>query len=98
MRSSDEATLEKLPTVVQYVVGDIGDPTTLQKAVEGVNKIICCTRATSMLSGDLTRVEQQGVANLAKAFLVCTLNRLSWTVLCRKCSRYSRRESVQKDY
>ncbi|GAQ83204.1 hypothetical protein KFL_001390220 [Klebsormidium nitens] len=69
VRSSDEATLEKLPTVVQHVVGDIGDPTTLSKAVEGVNKIICCTRATSMLSGDLTRVEQQGVANLAKAFL-----------------------------
>jgi uncharacterized protein YbjT (DUF2867 family) len=70
VRSSDEATLEKLPTVVQYVVGDIGDPATLTKAVEGVNKIICCTRATSMLSGDLARVEQQGVANLAKAFLV----------------------------
>lgn len=68
VRQSDEETLEKLPRSVQIVVGDLGDPATMKEAVEGCNKIVFCAAARSTITGDLTRVDHQGVYNLSKAF------------------------------
>lgn len=70
MRQDDEETLEKLPRSVQIVVGDLGDPATTKAAVEGCNKIVFCATARSTITGDLTRVDHQGVYNLSKAFQV----------------------------
>ena len=70
MRKDDEETLEKLPRSVQIVVGDLGDPATMKEAVEGCNKIVFCATARSTITGDLTRVDHQGVYNLSKAFQV----------------------------
>lgn len=33
-------------------------------------QVICCTGARTLLTADLSRVEEIGVGNLAKAFLV----------------------------
>ncbi|KAG0576513.1 hypothetical protein KC19_5G085600 [Ceratodon purpureus] len=68
VRQDDDETLEKLPRSVQIVVGDLGDAATMKEAVEGCNKIIFCASARSSLTGDLTRVDHQGVYNLSKAF------------------------------
>ncbi|CAK9157165.1 unnamed protein product [Ilex paraguariensis] len=57
-----------LPTSVEIVPGDVGDPSTLKAAVEGCNKIIYCATARSSITGDLNRVDHQGVYNLTKAF------------------------------
>lgn len=69
VRNRDPETLEKLPRSVEVVVGDLGDPASLRSAVEGCTKVIFCARARSDISGDLIRVEQQGVDNLARAVL-----------------------------
>uniref|UniRef100_A0A7I4B1K6 NAD(P)-binding domain-containing protein n=1 Tax=Physcomitrium patens TaxID=3218 RepID=A0A7I4B1K6_PHYPA len=68
VRQNDEQTLEKIPRSVQIVVGDVGDPTTMKEAVEGCNKIVFCAGARSSITGDLSRVDHQGVYNLSKAF------------------------------
>ncbi|PPR86986.1 hypothetical protein GOBAR_AA33707 [Gossypium barbadense] len=52
---------------VEIVIGDVGDPSSLQAAVEGCNKIIYCATARSTITGDLYRVDHQGVSNLTKA-------------------------------
>lgn len=59
-----------LPRSVEIVTGDVGDPATLKAAVEGCNKIIYCATARSTITGDLFRVDHQGVYNLSKAFQV----------------------------
>lgn len=59
-----------LPTSVEMVSGDVGDPYSLKAAVEGCNKIIYCATARSSITGDLNRVDYQGVCNLTKAFQV----------------------------
>eukprot|EP00271_Cylindrocystis_brebissonii_P005442 TRINITY_DN17469_c0_g1_i1.p1 TRINITY_DN17469_c0_g1~~TRINITY_DN17469_c0_g1_i1.p1 ORF type:complete len:696 (-),score=87.41 TRINITY_DN17469_c0_g1_i1:454-2541(-) len=69
LRSGDAGTLERLPRAVQAVEADLGDIASLRSAVEGCNKIIFCARARSGLTADMVRVEQQGVDNLARAFL-----------------------------
>lgn len=69
IRNNDPETIEKLPRAVELVVGDVGDPRTLRAAVEGSNKIVYCARARTTIASDLLRVEQQGVDNLARAFL-----------------------------
>lgn len=61
-----------LPRSVELVVGDVGDPVSLQNAVEGCNKIIYCATARSSITGDLNRVDNRGVYNVAKAFQVLT--------------------------
>lgn len=68
VRQNDEETLDKLPRSVQIIVGDLGDPATLKEAVEGCNKIVFCATARSTITGDLSRVDHQGVYNLSKAF------------------------------
>ncbi|KAJ7561964.1 hypothetical protein O6H91_03G050000 [Diphasiastrum complanatum] len=68
VRTSDPQVLETLPRSVQVVVGDLGEPDTLKAAVEGCNKIICCATARYLITGDLNRVDNRGVYNLAKAF------------------------------
>lgn len=57
-----------LPTSVEIVIGDVGDPATLTPAVQGCNKIIYCATARSSITVDLNRVDYQGVYNLTKAF------------------------------
>lgn len=59
-----------LPRSVTTVVGDVGDPLTLKAAVEGCNKVIYCATARSAITGDLNRVDYQGVCNVTKAFQV----------------------------
>ncbi|KAK6267798.1 hypothetical protein QUC31_011958 [Theobroma cacao] len=67
VRKADQAVLDMLPRSVEIVIGDVGEPSTLQAAVEGCNKIIYCATARSTITGDLYRVDHQGVLNLTKA-------------------------------
>lgn len=62
--------MDMLPTSVEIVTGDVGDFSSLKPAVEGCNKVIYCATARSSITGDLNRVDQQGVCNVAKAFQV----------------------------
>lgn len=50
------------------VVGDVGDPSTVKAAVSGCSKIIYCATTRSTITGDLNRVDNQGVRNVSKAF------------------------------
>lgn len=68
VRRVDQQVKDMLPTSVEMVIGDVGDPSTLYPAVEGCNKIIYCATARSTISGDLNRVDHLGVYNLCKAF------------------------------
>ncbi|CAL5360984.1 unnamed protein product [Camellia sinensis] len=68
VRKADEQAVDMLPTSVEIVIGDVGDPSSLRSAVKGCNKIIYCATARSSITGDLNRVDHQGVYNLTKAF------------------------------
>ncbi|KAJ9139542.1 hypothetical protein P3X46_030271 [Hevea brasiliensis] len=68
VRKADQEVIDSLPRLVEIVIGDVGDPSTLKAAVEGCNKIIYCATARSAITGDLFRVDHQGVSNLTKAF------------------------------
>ncbi|XP_039017942.1 protein HIGH CHLOROPHYLL FLUORESCENCE PHENOTYPE 173, chloroplastic-like [Hibiscus syriacus] len=67
VRKADQEVLDMLPRSVEIVIGDVGDPSSLQAAVEGCSKIIYCATARSTITGDLFRVDHQGVSNLTKA-------------------------------
>ncbi|XVF23250.1 hypothetical protein REPUB_Repub13aG0020300 [Reevesia pubescens] len=71
VRKADQEVLDVLPRSVEIVIGDVGEPSTLQAAVEGCNKIIYCATARSTITGDLNRVDHQGVLNLTKALQDC---------------------------
>lgn len=81
MRKVEQDVLDMLPTSVEVVSGDVGDPASLKAAVEGCNKIIYCATARSSITGDLNRVDNQGVYNVAKAFQVSCLSLGSFTRL-----------------
>ncbi|EHA8591301.1 hypothetical protein COCNU_scaffold042086G000010 [Cocos nucifera] len=68
VRRADPEVLDTLPRSVAVAVGDVGEPSTLKAAVEGCNKIIYCATARSAITGDLNRVDYQGVRNVTKAF------------------------------
>ncbi|KAI8544869.1 hypothetical protein RHMOL_Rhmol08G0328300 [Rhododendron molle] len=68
VRKADQQVVDMLPTSVEIVIGDVGDPSSLKAAVKGCNKIIYCATARSSITGDLNRVDYQGVSNLTKAF------------------------------
>ena len=70
VRKADEEVVNMLPRSVEIVIGDVGDPSTLNDAMEGCNKIIYCATARSAITGDLFRVDYRGVYNLTKAFQV----------------------------
>lgn len=65
-RTSD-ADEEAIPQSVELVYGDVGDYKACRQAVKGVDKIICCSAARTNVTADLTRVEEEGVANLSRA-------------------------------
>ncbi|MQM05640.1 hypothetical protein Taro_038452 [Colocasia esculenta] len=68
VRRAGPEVVEMLPRSVDIVVGDVGEPSTLSAAVEGCNKIIYCATARSAITGDLNRVDYQGVCNVTRAF------------------------------
>ncbi|KAK6135443.1 hypothetical protein DH2020_030812 [Rehmannia glutinosa] len=68
VRKADEEVVNMLPTSVEIVTGDVGEPSTLKTAIEGCNKIIYCATARSSITGDLNRVDHLGVYNITKAF------------------------------
>lgn len=68
VRRIDQEVIDMLPRSVQLVVGDVGDPSSLKAAIDGCNKIIYCATARSTITGDLNRVDNRGVYNVAKAF------------------------------
>ncbi|XP_042402446.1 protein HIGH CHLOROPHYLL FLUORESCENCE PHENOTYPE 173, chloroplastic-like [Zingiber officinale] len=68
VRKADPEVINMLPRSVSIIVGDVGEPSTLQAAVQGCNKIIYCATARSTITGDLNRVDYQGVCNVTKAF------------------------------
>ncbi|KAK4476903.1 hypothetical protein RD792_016068 [Penstemon davidsonii] len=68
VRNTDKEVVDMLPTSVEVVTGDVGEPSTLKTAIEGCNKIIYCATARSSITGDLNRVDNLGVYNLTKAF------------------------------
>ncbi|CAN4076167.1 unnamed protein product [Withania somnifera] len=67
VRKSEPEVVDMLPRSVELVIGDVGDPSSLKNAVQGCNKIIYCATARSSITGDLIRVDHQGVYNLTKA-------------------------------
>ncbi|KAK1379306.1 High chlorophyll fluorescence phenotype [Heracleum sosnowskyi] len=68
VRKASQEVVDMLPTSVDIVIGDVGDSVTLKAAVENCSKIIYCATARSSITGDLNRVDYQGVYNLSKAF------------------------------
>ncbi|KAL6603525.1 hypothetical protein ACP70R_043886 [Stipagrostis hirtigluma subsp. patula] len=68
VRRNDPEVTDLLPRSVDIVVGDVGDPSTVKEAVTGCSKIIYCATARSTITGDLNRVDNQGVRNASKAF------------------------------
>ncbi|KAK1323765.1 Uncharacterized protein QJS10_CPA02g01628 [Acorus calamus] len=68
VRRADQEVIDMLPRSVDIVIGDVGEPSTLSTAVQGCNKIIYCATARSTITGDLNRVDHQGVTNVSKAF------------------------------
>ncbi|KAH9603823.1 hypothetical protein KSS87_013342 [Heliosperma pusillum] len=68
VRRIDQEVTDMLPRSVELVVGDVGDPISIMNAVEGCSKIIYCATARSAIFGDLNRVDNRGVYNVAKAF------------------------------
>ncbi|XP_073024865.1 protein HIGH CHLOROPHYLL FLUORESCENCE PHENOTYPE 173, chloroplastic-like [Primulina eburnea] len=67
VRNDDKEVVEMLPTAVEVVKGDVGEPSTLKTAVQGCNKVIYCATARSSITGDLNRVDNLGVYNITKA-------------------------------
>lgn len=67
VRKAEPDVVDMLPRSVELVIGDVGDPSSLKNAVQGCNKIIYCATARSSITGDLIRVDHQGVYNLTKA-------------------------------
>uniref|UniRef100_A0A1D1YN47 Uncharacterized protein At2g37660, chloroplastic n=1 Tax=Anthurium amnicola TaxID=1678845 RepID=A0A1D1YN47_9ARAE len=68
VRKAGPEVVDMLPRSVAIVIGDVGEPSTLMAAVEGCNKIVYCATARSSITGDLNRVDYQGVCNVSKAF------------------------------
>ncbi|XP_043712333.1 protein HIGH CHLOROPHYLL FLUORESCENCE PHENOTYPE 173, chloroplastic isoform X2 [Telopea speciosissima] len=68
VRKAGREVIDMLPRSVDIVIGDVGVRSTLKAAVEGCNKIIYCATARSTITGDLNRVDHQGVYNVTKAF------------------------------
>ncbi|GJM97502.1 hypothetical protein PR202_ga14434 [Eleusine coracana subsp. coracana] len=68
VRRDDPEVIDMLPRSVDIVVGDVGDPSTVKEAISGCSKIIYCATARSTITGDLNRVDNQGVRNASKAF------------------------------
>ncbi|KAK3134512.1 hypothetical protein QOZ80_6AG0550110 [Eleusine coracana subsp. coracana] len=68
VRRDDPEVIDMLPRSVDIVVGDVGDPSTVKEAVSGCSKVIYCATARSTITGDLNRVDNQGVRNASKAF------------------------------
>ncbi|KAJ4962817.1 hypothetical protein NE237_022756 [Protea cynaroides] len=68
VRKAGQEVIDMLPRAVEIVIGDVGELSTLKTAVEGCNKIIYCATARSTITGDLNRVDHQGVYNITKAF------------------------------
>ncbi|XP_042478722.1 protein HIGH CHLOROPHYLL FLUORESCENCE PHENOTYPE 173, chloroplastic isoform X4 [Macadamia integrifolia] len=68
VRKAGQEVIDMLPRSVDIVIGDVGERSTLKAAVEGCNKIIYCATARSTITGDLNRVDHQGVYNVTKAF------------------------------
>lgn len=58
--------VEKLPGLVQVIVGDVGNVEVMRSAMVGVNKVIYCASANSSVTSDLYNVEFQGVQNVVK--------------------------------
>ncbi|KAK4345285.1 hypothetical protein RND71_035461 [Anisodus tanguticus] len=67
VRKAEPEVVDMLPRSVELVTGDVGDPSSLKNAVQDCNKIIYCATARSSITGDLIRVDHQGVYNLTKA-------------------------------
>jgi len=65
VRSKDD--VEKLPGLVQVIVGDVGNVDVMKSAMVGVNKVIYCASANSNVTSDLYNVEFQGVVNVVKS-------------------------------
>lgn len=64
---TDGPEMDAIPQSVEVVYGDVGDYQSCRKAVDGVDKVIYCSTARSTLTADLTRVDDEGVAILARA-------------------------------
>ena len=70
VRQRDGAAADAIPQSVELVVGDVGDYRSCRAAMNGVDKVICASAARTTITADLLRVEEQGVANLTRAFMV----------------------------
>lgn len=68
LRKVDSEIIDMLPRSVDIALGDVGEPSSLKTVIEGCNKIIYCATARSFITGDLYRVDYQGVNNVTKAF------------------------------
>jgi len=55
VRTNDPEVIDMLPRSVDIVVSDVGDPSSVQAAVSGCNKVIYCATARSTITGDLNK-------------------------------------------
>lgn len=69
VRDKEAAVEGGMPPSVEVFEGDIGELDTVQRAMVGISKVVCCARPKSQLTGDLRRVDYVGIANVAKSFL-----------------------------
>ncbi|KAG8090600.1 hypothetical protein GUJ93_ZPchr0011g27572 [Zizania palustris] len=68
VRRNDPEGIDMLPRSMDVVVGDVVDSSSAQYVVSGCNKVIYCAIARSAITGDLNRVDNQGVRNVTKSF------------------------------
>jgi len=67
VRPHDMDVMQNIPSSVEVIVGDVGEPKDAARALSGCNKVVYCAGARSTATADLFRVDQVGVYNLTKA-------------------------------
>ena len=63
----NQSDAENLPTAVDVHVGDVSDEQVMESAMVGVNKVVYCARAKTLVSGELGNVDELGVRNAVKS-------------------------------
>ncbi|KAG8081081.1 hypothetical protein GUJ93_ZPchr0007g6350 [Zizania palustris] len=68
VRTNDSEGIDMLPRSMDVVVGGVVESSSAQDVVSGCNKVMYCAIARSAITGDLNRVDNQGVRNVTKSF------------------------------
>ena len=63
----DASAAESIPPAVDVMLGDVSDAKVMEAAMQGVNKVVYCARAKTLVSGELNNVDVEGVKTATKA-------------------------------